>query len=77
MKVTISLPDTLFRAAEQLAEQLCVSRSQLYAQALADFMEKRDDASIIQRLNTVHGTKQERLDPDLNKAQIEVLGDEA
>ena len=76
MKVAISLPDPLFRAAEQLAEQLRVSRSQLYAQALADFMEKRDDASIIQRLNTVHGNEPERLDPELNKAQIEALGDE-
>ncbi len=77
MKVAISLPDTLFSAAEQMAEQLHVSRSQLYAQALAEYMDKRHEAAITQRLNAVYGAGQEGLDPALNKAQLGVLGDEA
>ena len=36
MKTAISLPDELFAAAEKLAERLGVSRSQLYATALAE-----------------------------------------
>lgn len=77
VKVAISLPDPLFSAAEQMAEQLHVSRSQLYAQALAEYMEKRHEAAITQRLNAVYGAGQEGLDPALNKAQLGVLGDEA
>ena len=77
MKVAISLPDPLFSAAEQMAEQLPVSRSQLYAQALAEYMDKRHEAAITQRLNAVYGAGQEGLDPALNKAQLGVLGDEA
>ncbi|MBU0500959.1 MAG: ribbon-helix-helix domain-containing protein [Gammaproteobacteria bacterium] len=77
MKVAVSLPDPLFSAAEQMAQQLHVSRSQLYAQALAEYMEKRRDAVITQRLNAVYGAAQEGVDPALNKAQLKVLSDEA
>lgn len=77
MKVAISLPDSLFSAAEQMAEQLHVSRSQLYAQALAEYMAARQDSAITQRLNAVYAAGQEGVDPALNKAQLGVLGDEA
>lgn len=77
MKVAISLPDPLFSAAEQMAEQLHVSRSQLYAQALAEYLATRQDSAITQRLNAVYAVGQERVDPALNKAQLGVLGDEA
>lgn len=77
MKVAISLPDPLFSAAEEMAEQLQVSRSQLYAQALSEYLDKRREAVITQRLNAVYGVAQEGLDPALTKAQLKVLGDEA
>lgn len=38
MKIAISLPDPLFDAAEQLAEELRIPRSQLYAQALSAYL---------------------------------------
>jgi metal-responsive CopG/Arc/MetJ family transcriptional regulator len=34
MKTAVSLPDSLFEAADQLARQLGKSRSQFYAEAL-------------------------------------------
>ena len=77
MKVAISLPDPLFSAAEQMAEELHVSRSQLYAQALSEYLDKRHEAAITQCLNTVYRAGQEGLDPALNRAQLSVLGDEA
>jgi metal-responsive CopG/Arc/MetJ family transcriptional regulator len=77
MKVAISLPDPLFSAAEEMAEQLQVSRSQLYAQALSEYLDKRQETLITQRLNAVYGVAQEGLDPALAKAQGKVLGDEA
>jgi metal-responsive CopG/Arc/MetJ family transcriptional regulator len=77
MKVAISLPDPLFVAAEHMAEQLHVSRSQLYAQALSEYLDKRQDTAITQRLNAVHGATPEGVDPGLMKAQLRVLGDEA
>lgn len=54
MKTAISLPDELFAAAEALAARLGVSRSQLYATALARFVAEQDQASITARLNAVY-----------------------
>lgn len=76
MKVAISLPDPLFSAAEHLAEQMHVSRSQLYARALSEYLDKRHETAITQRLNAVHGTTGEGIDPAVMNAQIKVLGDE-
>ncbi len=40
MKMASSLPDELFSAAEDVAERLSLSRSQLYARAIAEFVAK-------------------------------------
>jgi metal-responsive CopG/Arc/MetJ family transcriptional regulator len=77
MKVAISLPDTLFSAAEKHAQHLRVSRSQLYAQALEEYLAKRQDARVTERLNAVHAQAPEPLDPVLAAAQLGTLGREA
>jgi predicted transcriptional regulator len=77
MKVAISLPDALFSAGEHLAEQLRVSRSQLYAQALSEYLDKRQEAAITRRLNAVHGAAPVGVDPAIKKAQLKVLRNEA
>ena len=41
MKVAISLPDPVFRAAETLARKLRKARSQLYAEAIAEYVGAR------------------------------------
>lgn len=55
MKTAISIPDRVFRSAEQLAARLGVSRSQLYSKALAALVEKHRDDLITSRLNEVYG----------------------
>lgn len=77
MKVAISLPDPLFSAAEHLAEQLHVSRSQLYAQALAEYLEKRQETVVRERLNAIYAPMSEGLEPAMQKAQLKVLDNEA
>jgi metal-responsive CopG/Arc/MetJ family transcriptional regulator len=54
MKAAGSLPDPLFKAAEQLARQLGKSRSQLYAEALRDYLERHRDEDITRRLNELY-----------------------
>lgn len=77
MKVAISLPDPLFEAAEHLARELHIPRSQLYAEALASYLEVRGAAAITARLDAVHGKTAESVDPALANAQLRVLDDEA
>ena len=40
MKTAISIPDPVFEAADQLAARIGMSRSELYATAVAEFMDR-------------------------------------
>jgi metal-responsive CopG/Arc/MetJ family transcriptional regulator len=77
MKIAISLPDPLFVAAEELAGQLHVSRSQLYAQAISEYLSQRHEAAVTQKLNAVYGQGAEGVEPAAMNAQLQVLGREA
>lgn len=77
MKVAISLPDPVFSAAEKLAHRLRVSRSQLYAQALEEYLGKRQDSLVTERLNAIYTSAREPLDPALAAAQLGAIGHEA
>lgn len=54
MKTAVSVPDELFRTADEAARDLRMSRSQLYATALAEFLERRDAAAITAQLDRVY-----------------------
>ncbi len=70
MKVAISLPDPVFSAAEKLAHRLRMSRSQLYAQAIEEYLDKRQDAGVTERLNAVYLAENASVDPALAAAQL-------
>jgi metal-responsive CopG/Arc/MetJ family transcriptional regulator len=52
--VAVSMPDDLFRLAEASARRLRVSRSELYAKAIAEYLERQQNIGITERLNDVH-----------------------
>ncbi len=76
MKVAISLPDPVFDAAERLADELHVSRSQLYAQALAQYLERFSAPAVTSKLNAVYGIESSTLDPAFTLAQSSAIGNE-
>lgn len=76
MKVAISLPDPVFSAAELLAQRLRVSRSQLYARAIEEFLDKRQESLITQQLDAVYAANESKVDPALANAQIGAIGHE-
>ena len=69
MKTAISLPNELFAAADALAGRLGMSRSELYATAVAEFLAKHDSRDITARLEEVYAAEPSTLDPDLKRAQ--------
>jgi metal-responsive CopG/Arc/MetJ family transcriptional regulator len=73
MKTAISLPDDLYRSGDRLAKRLGVSRSELYARALSEFLAKHQSDQITQRLNAVYASEDGHLDPALAKAQLRAL----
>jgi metal-responsive CopG/Arc/MetJ family transcriptional regulator len=73
MKTAISIPDPLFNAAEEAARRLDISRSELYARALQEFLAERRDEDITQRLNEVYTEEPAQIDPLLAKMQFASL----
>lgn len=73
MKTAVSLPDELFRVAEATARRLRVSRSELYARAIAEFVTGQQENSITERLNQIYSGRPANLDSGLHRAQLESL----
>lgn len=73
MKTAISVPDPVFASADALAKRLGISRSQLYATALAEYVAKFQAAKVTERLDVVYGKDGSRLEPRLVRAQLRAL----
>ena len=72
MKTAISLPDSLFEAAERLARRMEISRSQLFQRAVQAFLREHRDEGVTEALNQVYGrgSEEARLDPVLEQLQL-------
>ncbi len=55
MKTAVSIPDSLFDAAEELAAKLRLNRSELYALAIHELVQRRTDreAALTRRVNAM------------------------
>jgi antitoxin MazE6 len=69
MKTAVSIPDPVFDAAEELASRLGVSRSELYARALSEFLGERLEREVTERLDAVYAGESPGLDPALARLQ--------
>ena len=73
MKTAISIPDPLFASADALAKKMGLSRSRLYATALAEFLAKQRYARVTERLNALYATEDSRVPEDVRRAQRRVM----
>lgn len=73
MKTAVSVPDDLFESADALAERLGVSRSELYARAVEEFVAKHRGANVTARLNEIYAEESSALDPAVSAAQARSL----
>ena len=69
MKTAISVPDEVFEAAERAAKKLGVSRSEFYANAVREFVERYGRESITETLNEVYISIESDLDKPLAAMQ--------
>jgi metal-responsive CopG/Arc/MetJ family transcriptional regulator len=63
MKTAVSIPDPVFQSAERTARRLKMSRSELYAKAVAAFVEAHRSDDVTRRLDQVYATEPSTLDP--------------
>lgn len=77
MKTDISLPDSIFEEAEALAQQLGMSRSELYTEALKSYLQRYNRKRILGKLNEVYSQQSSDLDPLMVKMQFMSLPEES
>ena len=73
MKTAISLPDAVFLAAERQAKRSRKSRSQLYAEALAEYLSRHAPDEVTAAMNRVVDHLDESPDPYVLAAARSVL----
>lgn len=76
MKVAISVPDPIFDAAERLAKARRVPRSQVFSEALEEYLAKHDCSAVTAKLNAVYDADASKVDPALLSAQYASLSHE-
>ena len=73
MKTAISIPDDVFIQAEKVAQQLGISRSELYSQAIANFIKSYRSQKITDVLNQVYAQEDSALDERVAAMQFDSI----
>ena len=73
MKTAISIPDKIFRSADALAKRLGVSRSELYATAVNEFLLKHRSRHVTARLDEVYSEEDSAVPSSLAQMQVRSL----
>ena len=73
MKTAVSLPDDVFRAAERYARRAQKSRSQLYAEALAEYLARHAPDEVTEAMNQVVAQLKEPTEPFVTAAARRIL----
>lgn len=75
MKTAISLPDDVFEDAEALARRLKMSRSALFAEAVAEYVARHAPEAVTEELDRVADALDTRLDAPAAAAARRILRD--
>jgi metal-responsive CopG/Arc/MetJ family transcriptional regulator len=76
MKTAISIPDSLFRAAERAAKRQKVSRSRFYAKAVAAYLKAQEARGVKEALDAIYAIEDSSLDPVIARMQSLSIGRE-
>ncbi|MBZ0114589.1 MAG: ribbon-helix-helix domain-containing protein [Thermoanaerobaculia bacterium] len=76
MKTAISIPDEVFERGEHLARELSKSRSQLYTEAVDEYVARHNPSTITDRMNLViDALDGDEVDDFVTESARRVLGD--
>lgn len=73
MKTAISIPDTVYADADRLAHHLGKSRSQLYTEAVAEYVARHDPEAMTEAMDAVCAEVDSHLDPEWRALTHHVL----
>lgn len=73
MKTAISIPDKIYAEAERLSRRHKKSRSQLYTEAVAEYLARHDPEAVTEAMNKVAGAVDTRPEPAVSAAARLIL----
>ncbi len=73
MKTAISVPGVLFERADKLARKMKKSRSQLYSDAISEYMSRHDSAEVTKALDELYSEVDSRPHRSLSEVARRVL----
>ncbi len=73
MKTAISIPDGVYREAERLSRRLKKSRSQVYTEAVTEYLARHDPEAVTDAMNRVCEAVDMRPDPAISAAARRTL----
>ncbi len=73
MKTAISISDEIFTEAEITAQQLGISRSKLYTQAISEFIKTHKPEAITAKLNEIYSEESLPLDHDIVQLNYDLI----
>jgi len=77
MKTEISIPDEIYHSADQLARRLGISRSELYAKAVSDYINSHKNEAVTKVLNRIYASEKSEIDPVIDLIQLRSLPKES
>jgi metal-responsive CopG/Arc/MetJ family transcriptional regulator len=75
MKTAISIPDKIYRDAERLSRRLKKSRSQVYTEAVTEYVARHEPDAVTEAMNRVCEAMDTYSDPALSAAARRTLED--
>lgn len=73
MKTAISVPDDVFRTADNFAREQRLSRSALFTRAVEEFLSHHRREGVRDRLNRVYEREDSQLDAVISRLQTSTL----
>jgi len=70
MKIAISIPDTIFRAVKKTAEEQKRSRSEIFVEAVREYLEKIESRRILESLNEVYSAPETKEERDARRSEL-------
>ncbi len=73
MKTAVSLPDKVFEEAERYARRTKKSRSQLYSEAISEYLAHHSPDAVTEQMNNILDRVGEGVDPFVSEASRRAL----
>ena len=76
VKTAISIPDNLFKHAEETASRLGISRSRLFSIAIKEFLSFHYEANVTRSLDEIYENESSTIDEQLQEKQADSIAKE-